>query len=153
MFQGTKATPFICNTVFQNRSLMSEISLFCEDHLISTHTVVRTDAFGHDIFVKRYIYFESRKDLFLGFWEHQKGRYEMPPQPQTCVASENVRSLATRKAYVTQIGCVCFRSDQLGQPQGQGVPVHFIRSSCFIEALGKREEKTSKETRLWFLQC
>lgn len=65
MFQGTKATPFICNTVFQNRSLMREISLFCEDNLISIHTVVRTDVFGHDTLVKRGIYFESRKDLFF----------------------------------------------------------------------------------------
>lgn len=151
MNQRTKATLFICSTVFQNRSLMSKSSLFCKDNLISTHAVSRADTFVHNTWERAYLY-KHRKDIFLSFWEPQKGPCEIPSQPQTHAALEHVWTSATRKAYVTQIGCVCFRSDKLRQPQGHCVSVHLILSGCFIEALGKREEQARRQCRM-FLPC
>lgn len=151
MNRRTKATPFICSTVFQNRSLMSKSSLFCKDNLISTHAVSRADAFVHNTLVKGHIYTSIEK-IFLSFWEPQKGPCEIPSQPQTHAALGHVWTSATRKAYITQIGCICFRSDKFGQSQSHCVSVHLILSGCFIQALGKREEQARRQCRM-FLPC
>ena len=61
------------------------------------------------------------------------------------LALEIISTSAMGKAYVTQIGRVCFRSDKLGQAQGHCVLVSRIFPRCFIEALGRRGKKNKQE--------
>lgn len=150
MTPWTKATHFICSVVLQNGFLTIKSFRFGKENLISTLPEVGSDTHISTHLGKGMFNMHIEKIHGWKFLQMPAGSL-LRPITDIDLALENISASAMGKAYVTQIGRVCFRSDKLRQIQGHGVLVSHIFSCCFIEALGRRGKKQEGK-RCAFLQ-